>query len=679
MNKITSVRNVSLTVLATSLAAAFGPVRAEDDEITRLVRPESSVTLGLGYLTDDAARFGQYTGLKSMGLYAIGNVDYVRREDRTGTWYRLNGRNLGLESRELRVEHERQGDWRYSLEYSKTPRYSQYKVNTGLTGIGHADLTTQNLAVPFSGSDLRLKTERESIALGGQKLLGNGLDLQVRFKNERKDGARLFGRGTPNIQQFLAEPIDHTMRQVDVVLGYTGAKLQLSGGYYGSYFNNDHSALTIGPVAALPANNISTFSPIALPPDNQAHQVYLSGGYNFTSTTRANFKVAKGIATQDDTFVTSTALAPLTAPSGRGRTDLNGKVETTLAQVGFTARPIPKLSILANAKYEERDDETPERVYFTPTATFSGTNEPRSLKSTVGKVEASYALPADFRLTGGVDYDQRERNVFPDRLVTVRKEVEEIGYRVELRRSLSETINGSVAYVQSERDGSSFDVASSVVAANTFVAPVHMSDRERDKVRLKFDWVPVETLSLQALADVSDDDYSGGAFGLDEGRARFWSLDAAYAVSEEWQANAWVSRDYSRIKNRARSGTNVWDANLRLVSQAFGLGLRGNLGSSWKVGGDLQYSHDRSSYRLTGTTAALTSLPEVKYTLRTLKLFAEYEMRQDLSLRFDAVHDRWNTNDWLWTNYVYSDGTRLSQDDSQKATFVGVSMRYNWR
>lgn len=677
MKKITGTRTVGLTALAASLATPFGPASAQDDEVTRLIRPESSVELGAGYLTDDAIRFGQYTGLKDSGLYGIGTVDYVRRDDQTGTWYRVTGLNLGLESRELRFEHERQGDWRYSLEYNKIPRFSQYEVNTGLQGIGH-DVQTPTTITAGTGFDKRLKTEREGVTVAGQKMLGNGLDVQVRFKNETKDGARLFGRGTPSVQQFLAEPIDHTMQQVDVILGYTGEKLQLSGGYYGSFFRNENSALHVAPFVGFPNTDIRSFSPIALPPDNQAHQVYLSGGYSFTPTTRANFKVSRGVATQDDSFVTSTSLAPLTAPSARGRTDLNGEVETTLAQVGLTARPVPKLSLLANLKYEDRDDETPERVYFTPTTTFSGTNEPRSLESTTGRVEASYLLPADFRLTGGVDYDQRKRNTFDARLVTVRKEVEEIAYRVELRRSLSETLNGSVAYIRSERDGSRFLPASSLVAPNAFVAPLHMADRDRNKVRLKLDWAPVEPLSLQFLGDFSEDEYGGGAFGLEDGSATFWSLDASYALNEEWQASAWVSRDYSRIVNTSRSGTNVWDAKLRLKSEAYGLGLRGSVGSAWTVGGDIQYSQDRSSFDQTGTTVALTDLPKVHYRLTTVKLFGEYAVRRDLSVRMDVIYDKWRTNDWQWESYQYSDGTRLSQDETQETAFVGVSMRYAW-
>lgn len=670
MRKLNNVRTASLTVLAASLAAAFGPAAAEDDEIARLARPESTVRLGAGYLTDDAIRFGQYNGLKSLGAYPIGDLLLVKRDDATGTWLRLEGRDLGFENRDLRFDHDRQGDWRYSVEYSKTPRFSQYVVNTGLQGIGGSNQTVSNVGL----RDVRLKTEREAVTLGGQKFLGNGLDLQVRFRNERKEGNRLFGDRT-NGQAFLAEPIDHTMRQVDVILGFTGEKLQLSGGYYGSFFNNDHSFLnSIDGIAP-----ISSLGLISLPPDNEAHQFYLSGGYSFTPTARGNFKVARGVATQSDTFVNP-------ADPAVGRTNLGGRVETTLVQAGFTARPIQKLSLLANFKHENRDDQTRERPYFTPNAATRGSlNETPSLRSNLGKVEASYQLAGGFRVIGGVDYEGRRRNVNERRQVTYREETEETSYRAELRRSLSETLNGSIAYVSSDRDGSRLEVMSAPAVAGTTTVPLHLADRERDKIRAKLDWAPAEPLSVQLMADFSRDRYDDEeTFGLDKGKAQFTSLDLSYAFSDDWQGLAWVSREYSRIVNSTRSGANNWFANLQLQTEAVGVGLRGNVGSSWKVGGDLQYQHDRSQFVLSGTTAAVASLPDVKYTLTTVKLFTEYEMKSDLALRFDLAHSWWNTNDWLWEgaslgSFVYSDGTRLSQDQGQEASFIAVSMRYNWR
>ncbi|MGH8764573.1 MAG: hypothetical protein ACRET8_02540, partial [Burkholderiales bacterium] len=50
---------------ALSLLAALAlpeAVRAQDDAVKDLVTPESTVELGIGVVTNDNSRFGQYTG-----------------------------------------------------------------------------------------------------------------------------------------------------------------------------------------------------------------------------------------------------------------------------------------------------------------------------------------------------------------------------------------------------------------------------------------------------------------------------------------------------------------------------------------------------------------------------------------------------------------------------------------
>ena len=78
-------------------------------------------------------------------------------------------------------------------------------------------------------------------------------------------------------------------------------------------------------------------NPVALPPDNQAHHLDVTGTYGLSATTKLNFKLAYSQATQHQDFLG----AGLTgAPVGVS--DLGGKVTTTLAQVGITSRPMPQ-------------------------------------------------------------------------------------------------------------------------------------------------------------------------------------------------------------------------------------------------------------------------------------------------------------------------------------------------
>src|SRR5262252_6229841 len=105
-------RTTTTRVLAgAALLAAGSPALAEDDSVVQLIKPESTVRLGVGWLSDDDRRFGQYTGAKDKGAYLLLDADYVKRDDASGAWMRVFGRNVGLDSREVRGEYQLQGNF----------------------------------------------------------------------------------------------------------------------------------------------------------------------------------------------------------------------------------------------------------------------------------------------------------------------------------------------------------------------------------------------------------------------------------------------------------------------------------------------------------------------------------------------------------------------------------------
>lgn len=668
-----------------AVAAIFGTAWAADaDDLAALTKPESSVSFGLGYLDSDARRFGQYSGLNEQGAYGLLDFDIVNRNDATGTWLKFRGRSIGLESRELRFEHSRQGNWGYFIEYGQTPRFEPYVVNTAVQGIGSDNLAVPAVSTP--GVNLDLKTRRDALGLGFDKMFGSNLGLQVRFKNEEKDGARVFARGTTGGVgfgnfQLIPEPINSTTRQIEAILNYTGKQLQLSGGYYGTMYNNRYTALNITESGG--ATGLAGFTPIGLPPDNHAHQLYLTGGYSFTQTTRGTFKLSYSRLTQDDAFVGGVPLAP-----GVG-SNLNAKVETTFAQLGLTARPLPKLSVRADVRYEDRDDKTPVLTYFSgagPTSTSNGQNEPRSHRTTAGKLEASYSMPMGFRLTGGLDYDERKRNTNPIHSVSFRERTEEASWRVEVRRSLSDRVNGALSYVHSDRDGSPFvtTMLNGGAPGSNLVAPLHLADRERDKWRLSLDWTPLDPLSLQFFFDHARDTYDTrtvDGFGPRSGKAQNFSLDAAYTVSEALKFVAWYSRNDNRADQVTQtSGAQPWAAQLRNLGESFGIGVQGRPMARLKLGADLTFSDIKDEFRQQAITGPdITPLPDVTTRNTTLKLYADYAVQKNAGIRLNYIYDRWSSDDWTWTTWTYADGTRLFQNSPQKVHFIGVSGYYRWR
>ena len=691
-----------MTGIAAALAGLLGPAHgAELLAPSGMNTASSSASIGLGYTPDDGRRFGQYNGINEDGAYGLLDFNLVKRDEATGTWLQFFGRNVGLDNRQLRFEHNRQGNWAYFLEFTQMPRYEPWSITTGVSGIGTPNLTIPTTAT--AGGNVDLSTRRDIYGLGFDKFLSGSWDFQVRFKNEEKNGERIFARGTTGAGpagsfgqfEFAPEPINSTTRQLEAKVNYTGSQLQLSGGYYGTRYENEYSGLNFtGGLAGL-----STFTPIALPPDNQSHQLYLSGGYGFTPTTRGNFKVAYARATQDDTFVTGVNV-PLAPGIGN---NLDGRVDTTLAQVGITSRPIPKLNLLADLRYQDRDDKTPVLRYNTlagPTSTFNGDNEPRSIRTTTGKAEASYALPNSFRLTGGIGYEEKKRNTSPVRIVSYRETTDELSYRLELRRMMSETLTGALSYVHSDRDGSPWvqTTLNNGTPGSNLIAPIHLADRTRDKVRLTVNWTPVDPLTLSFYVDEARDDYDardGSTIGPMEGTARSYSIDIGYAITQQWQANAWYSWNDTKAKQTTCEAAATpagcpstladptWGADLRNTSNSFGLGLRGKPVGRVEVGGELTYSDITDKYEQFPISPVAStvpvSLPEVSTKLTRLNLWSRFVLAKNSGVRLDYVYDRYKTDDWTWSNWMYADGTRITQDPDQTVNFVGVTYFYRFQ
>ena len=689
MNGKRKVLDAGFALFSVGLVSTAPSVMAADDPaVTALTEPDSEVEIGLGYISEDNFHYGQYRGMTDEGFYGVLNMDFAKRDDSSGTWLTLDGRNLAGDNRSLEFDHERQGNWGYFIDYAQLPRGNPFTHNTGLDGIGSNDLTISG--VPLR--DTQLELERKRLTLGGRKWFGDAFSVELTARDEAKDGSRMFGRGTGGAMEFLAEPIDQHIRQLDARINYSGQKLQLSGGYYGTDFDNSDTALNITGGAPELAQGTGAFTPIALPPDNQSHQVYLEGNYRFTPTFSSNFKAAYNEITQDDTFI---------LPSAPGNTNLDGKIETTLLQVGVTARPLPKLSLLANFRYDAREDRTPVLDYFVVTtgSTTTGENEPRSVRTEAAKLEASYYLPAGFRLTGGFDDERKSRNTSNIRVVSFREETDEQTYRLALRRSISATVTGELTYAVSDRDGSNFLTNTVVGGAlgSNLIAPIHLADRSRDKARLLIDWTPTEALSLQFTANIAEDDYDAARttvdIGVQKGELEFYGLDATYAFSESWQASLWYSTSSNQLDQAVCVGATstgicpnnatspIWTAQFGSDEEAVGFSLQGGIGEKFSFGADVQYSDIQDEFGQSAVTAGaiVNPLPDIVTRTTTATVFGRYELNERSSVRVDLTYDDYTTDDWTWSTFTYRDGTHAFNDPDDSVYFVGVSYAYRWR
>lgn len=722
---------IRLSLLSLALAAAFGPAWAEGEPVV-----EGSVSVGVGITSgdrEDRALYDQYSGLRpGADVFGRFSADYYRRDDERGTSVQFEANDLLGGNRELGLRWKRQGDWALSVNYGELTRRDPFTVNSGLTGAGSTTPTVVPLLNgPGSGVDFGLKTTRTALGVAFSKVLSRDWQFDGSLKTEDKEGSRLFGVGmacpsviapgcgvTTGVQAgsavlLLPEPINSNHTQAEGRVSFASGQLRLSAGYYGSFYRNSNGSLNPVVPGSL-YNQVGTLFPlapglqsilgqaVALPPDNQAHQLDLAGTYGFTRTTLLNFKLAYSQASQHDSFA---AMGLSGAPAGR--TDLGGRLATTLAQVGLTARPMPKLSLSGNLRYEHRSDSTPIALYnIEGTSTY--TNRQLPLTRTSAKVQGNYQFTSDWRGTLAADVLSIDRGEFTATsaiagVTALRQKTDDTGVRAELRRRMSEDLSGAISLESRSRDGSNWlrdnsglgltevsdPSAAGAGLSNGIFSPT-LANRKRDTVKLAADWQPNEKLSLQFSAEGGRDRYQApGVYGLRSADMGQVSLDWSYAVNVRWNVTGYVSGGRQQFDQSRPGGALVAYDNR---STTLGVGFTGQPAARWEVGGTFAFLDDRNAYNQTldaaagaGSAALLAAtggLPDITFRQTSLRLFGKYTLDKQSSLRLDFVHQRSHWSDWAWgynaTPYVYSDGSTVNGRVTQSVSFVGVTYVRRW-
>ena len=152
------------------------------------------------------------------------------------------------------------------------------------------------------------------------------------------------------------------------------------------------------------------------------------------------------------------------------------------------------------------------------------------------------------------------------------------------------------------------------------------------------DWAPIEPLTLTFNVDYAKDEYgNSGArpYGLRDGSAAVYSIDAAYTVNENWQLTAWYTRDQTEAtqlgqRDGTRRGRGCEGSEPGGHWRHVGVGLRGTLTPKLKAGLDLLYSKNVNKYPETITLLGAGRLgrrdqgplPNITNTLTRLNLYA---------------------------------------------------------
>ncbi|MFO1495394.1 MAG: MtrB/PioB family decaheme-associated outer membrane protein [Lysobacterales bacterium] len=681
---------------------------------------KSEIEVGFGDVSDPSYRFGRYTGLEDEGLFPIVNLDIYKRGawdgDDAGYW-RLSGRNLGIESRELSFEFGQQGRYDFHIGFDEIPHYQLDDAQTIFTNPGSTNLTlptgwvagqttaTMTQLLP-SLRTFGIEHSRKRFDVGGDLVLPSGWHFDANYSREQKDGnktiALTIGNSGGNPRAVLApEPVDYETQQLDAVLSFADATKQFSVGYYVSLFNDGNSSL----IWQNPYSTISGWTATAnvgyptgqgqmhLEPDNQFHQINLSGGWSFSKTTRLSANVSFGRGTQNEDFlpytinpaIAATITQPLPVSS------LDGEVDTTYVGLRLTSQPWDTLAVAASYKLDDHDNKTEEHefVYIGGDSLAQNTaatsnqrryNEPKSYKIQAFKLDGTWNAAEWLRVSGEAEWRSTER---PHQ---EREEIDENRYALNFALEGSEYWSGGVRLTDSTRDGGSEYLGYETLLGgyapgyyNTLLPLVggfpfenlpglrkyNQADRDRQNGEVYASFMPDEAVAISASIDYSEDDYRNSELGLTFSRVSAYNVDVSWAPTDKTSAYAFASEERYKSDQDGRSfaggavrptqyidPTRNWTVQSRDYVFSYGVGFNTKV---WEDKLTLGFDYVNSKADtdiLTTTGSALTraDLPTSTSDLASASVYGDYRWRKDIVFHLRVAWEDYASTDWAVDN-----------------------------
>lgn len=471
-----------------------------------------------------------------------------------------------------------------------------------------------------------LGTQRKNLGATLDYALGHGFSLNLTGRNEKRDGTKPLGFGTYIRRQALAntpgtgagnfwretveargveliEPLDYDTTEFGATLTWARNGNSASAGLFASDFNNDTTSLYFdNPFEASPGRaSAITFDPKAeqepgspngnnnlrglvarsamqLAPNNEYTRAFGTISLKLPLSSRLNATIARGEMKQNDAFmpyaenpfvvysgvagqegVVYAKDAPLPQPS------LDGKMETTQADIRLTSRITRALNVRGGIRYYDLDDQRPSILfpgfsssgdaYFRPGIGQRDANGNRVLFNEVGGYTRQRAnLGAAYRLgrvtldgeilRTAIDYDARQ----------VDKTTEDT-YKATVRVPVGPG-NVNASYSRSNRDYSGdWHVGLETSGVRAF----DVWTRERDQFGVDFETEISENLTANVGATYVKDEYPGAVKGFAYG----WGLQDSKNSSLFAGANYLLGK----VTVGATAGLDSYDINSLQVTK----------------------------------------------------------------------------------------------------------------
>lgn len=695
---------------------------------------DNYVEIGAGAVKTDAAsgktfKFGEFTGLQDDDPFAIVGFNWIfNSRENDALYLRTNASNLGLESRKFSLESGKQGSWDLSLGADRLLRSELDSARFVHGGLGSSNLTNPatlpiNFNDPASYKSFDIEQGRDIFRLGLRGILSANWDYSVTFREDQRDGSRLTGlpqSGGARFAVIVPYEIQDKTQQIETALAYKSKSIEGQLAYSYSRYENSLDRFRVANV-----NNTTDGPPptnpdsqMSVAPDNEYHQINLTGAYNFSRDTRAKALISYGMALQNETFLPyNIAGQGVSTGTALPASSLDGKMINTVADLSLMTRPSEKTYLKFGYQYRDVDNQTPRNtyVYFgrdtntAPGAANTRRSAPVSTTEQRVLIDGDYDIAARTQLRGLLEH------TITDYTLSDRTQTKTNKAALDLRRTFSDEFLGNVGYAFTQKTGSEYD--KNTYFRETYTATgfninqtagsltnhpsmrsFMYNDYDENRVRASGNWIATETVTASASLDGYEKKFKGdncghpvdpnvlpaiytgtGTTGLADlpdtclgTRAALggnFNLDIQWQPEENLMAFAFLTfaqtktdidgRSWGRNNDTATLLSNNWYGEMTYTDQTVGLGTKWQLTPKWELGAQYAFSDGVGESDIRLATAPAAEMPDLESQLHNVNLYAKWVYSSKVTFRLNYLYEHLTTKDWSYDNLTPTSNTGL--------------------
>ncbi|MCA9483448.1 MAG: MtrB/PioB family decaheme-associated outer membrane protein [Nitrospina sp.] len=653
-------------------------------------------------LSRPSFKFGEYTGIEGAGGYAVANGEFrYFKQDRTFDLY-LD--NLGLDNRKVALDYGKMGQYKVFGQWDQTPHLLFSENRTPYQGTGGSRLTLpasftrqpsfEGIPLPASNPVALKVDSRNEAEVGLQREIGRNR-FDVSFNRIEKNGIRSLGGTIGNspgngMGIVLPAPIDFHTNEVRAAFSHTRDNAHLQIHYFGSFFDNRQDSLVfdvpytgllpfidnMNPVALGP---IPAQGRLSLEPDNQFHQMRLTGAWDPSTDTRLTATAEYGMALQNNT------LFPLAVGTGRAllpRQTAEAEIHNLLLQLRATTSITPRLKITGKLRRFQTDNRTPRQL-FQPIVNDTGTQRPISSDQSV------FTFPVEYSKNQGdldLSYQLLDATVLKldYRLLHTNRDFRAIDNSFENRVSLGATSNelewvsvtANLSFARTDTDGYNFEnvralrntaqflgsPAGPLLASPADFRKKDLAENNRYQTALNLSFFPTETLTLGLSHHWVLQDFTEQALGLKEVTTHSATIDINHTAGDAATHYLFFTYDVNQVSQTGRAHNFLAPGSINDPNRNYALLLdddsyTAGAGGNWllfdervNVRADYSLSKNVSDFIFNAGSDPFVANPAGLPTVKTLRHrvdgSTEYNVSDAMAVGAQVVYENYAFDDF---------------------------------